>query len=124
MDRFASRSSFLSWRDRAYFSEVLIEVTLVLSLVGARSRRHAAAINPYLIAVAPDSPAMNCLKLVVIDGAVAFATGTATGFSRTARRAMLQSIYVRAGSGNSLIVRFSDRTGTPPLAPQPPATPD
>jgi hypothetical protein len=33
MDRFASRSSFLSWRDRAYFSEVLIEVNLVLSLV-------------------------------------------------------------------------------------------
>jgi hypothetical protein len=87
---------------------------------GNDRERNAAAINPYLIAVAPASSAMNCLKLVVIDGhSVAFAPGTATGFSRAWRSAMLQSICVRAGSGNNLIVRLSDQTGTLPLAPQP-----
>src|ERR1700722_13380641 len=48
---------------------------------GNDRERNAAAINPYLIAVAPASSVMNCLKLVVIDGhSVAFAPGTATGF--------------------------------------------
>jgi hypothetical protein len=34
---------------------------------GNDGERNAAAINPYLIAVAPDLSALNCLKMVVID---------------------------------------------------------
>jgi hypothetical protein len=66
-------------RDSDYFSELLIAVNLVLSLLPSpfttamMASEMPAAINPYSIAVAPDSSARNALIIFVII--IAFSVG-------------------------------------------------
>jgi hypothetical protein len=61
---------------RAYFNELLIDVNLVLSSVPSpftaamMASEMPAAINPYSIAVAPDSSAMNFRKISFMQGIV------------------------------------------------------